>query len=92
MAGRRYEAEAIIFGEAQEGAVKAYNLSCSASVSTIRSNNMGNSKSVTTAKTLPKLVLSLGASKVTSEGSEGEMEDNNKSEDEAGSEKLGVAI
>jgi hypothetical protein len=47
---------------------------------------------VTTAKTLAKLVFSMGTSKVTSEGSEEEMEEGNESEDKAGSKKPEIAI
>ena len=92
MAGRSYKASAIMFGEAKEGAFEAHNFSSSASVTTIHSKNMGDSGSVTTAKTLAKSVFSMGTSKVTSEGSEEEMEDYDESEDEAGSKKPGVAM
>jgi hypothetical protein len=92
MAGRSYEASAIMFGEAEEGAFEAHNFSSSALVTMIHSKNMGDSGSVTTAKTLAKLVFSMGTSKVTYEGSEEEMKEGNKSEDEAGSKKLEIAI
>ncbi len=92
MASRGYEASAFMFGEAKEGAVKAHNFSSSAFVTMIHSKNMGNSRSVATEKTLAKSVFSMGTSKVTSKGSEEEMEDDNKSDAEAGSEKPGVAI
>jgi hypothetical protein len=91
-AGRSYEASAIMFGEAKEGAFVAHNFSSSASVTTIHSKNMGDSGSVTMVKTLAKLVFSMGTSKVTSEGSEEEMEEGNESEDEAGSKKPEIAI
>ncbi len=74
MAGKSYEASAILFGEAKEGAVEAHNFSSSALVTTIHSKNMGDSWLVTTAITLAKSIFSMGTSKVTSEGSEGEME------------------
>jgi hypothetical protein len=74
-----------MFGETKEGAFEAHNFSSSASVTTIHSKNIGDSGSVTTAKTLAKLVFSMGTSKLTSEGSEEEMEEGNKSEDKAGS-------
>jgi hypothetical protein len=92
MAGKSYEASAIMFGEAKEGAVEAHNFSSSASVTTIHSKKMGDSGSVTTAKTLAKSVFSIGTSKVTSEGSEEEMEDYDESKDDAGSKKPGVAM
>ncbi len=91
-AGRSYKASAIMLGEAKEGAFEAHNFSSSASVTTIHSKNMGDSRSVTTAKTLAKLVFSMGTSKVTSEGSEKEIEEGDKSEDDAGSKKLEIAI
>ncbi len=92
MAGRGYKASAIMFGKAKEGAVKAHNFSSSVSVTTIHSKNVGNSGSVTTAKMLAKSVFSSGTSKETSEGSEEEVEEDNKSGDEAGLERPGVAI
>jgi hypothetical protein len=91
VAGKSYEASAILFGEAKEGAVEAHNFSSSASVTTIHSKNMGDSRSVKTAKTLAKSIFSMGTSQVTSEGSDEEKEDS-ESEDEAGSQKPGVAI
>ena len=81
-----------MFGEAKEGAVEAHNFSSGASVTTIHSKNMVNSGSVATAKMLAKSVFCMGISKVTSEGSEEEMEEDNKSDAEAGSEKPVVAI
>ncbi len=53
---------------------------------------MGKSGSLATEKTLAKSVFSIGTSKVTSNGSEEEMEEDNNSDSEAGSEKPGVAI
>jgi hypothetical protein len=53
---------------------------------------MGDSGSVTTTKTLAKSVFSMGTPKVTSEDSEEEMEEDDKSEDEAGSKKPEIAI
>jgi hypothetical protein len=91
-ASRGYKASAIMFGEAKEGSVKAHNFSSSTSITTIHSKNMVDSGSVATAKTLAKLVFSMGTSKVTSEGSEEEMEEDNESDAEAGSEKPVVAI
>ena len=86
-ASRGYKASAIMFGEANEGAVEAHNFSSSTSVTMIHSKNMGNHGSVATEKTLTKSVFSMGTSKVTSDGSEEEMEEDNKSDSEAGSEK-----
>jgi hypothetical protein len=77
-ASRGYKASAIMFGEAKEGAVEAHNFSSSASVTTINSKNMVDSGSVATAKTLAKLIFSMSTSKVTSEGSEEEMEEDNE--------------
>jgi hypothetical protein len=91
-ASRGYKASAIMFGEAKEGAVKTHNFSSRASVTKIHSKNMGNCRSVATKKTLAKSVFSIGTSKVTSDRSEEEMEEDNKSDAEAGSEKPGVAI
>ena len=91
-ASRGYKASAIMFGEANEGAVEAHNFSSSASVTTIHSKNMGKSGSLATEKTLAKSVFSMGTSKVTSDGSEEEMEEDNKSDSDTGSEKPEVAI
>ena len=45
-----YNALAIMFGEAKEGAVQAHNFSSKASVTTIHSKNMDNSTTVVTEK------------------------------------------
>jgi hypothetical protein len=88
-----YNASAIMFGEAKEGAVKAHNFSSSTFIPTIHSKNMSNSKSVATEKMLAKSVFSIVASKVTSEGSEEEMDKDNDSNSDAGSAtKPGVMI
>jgi hypothetical protein len=91
-ASRGYEASAIMFREAKEGAVEAHNFSSSVSVTMIHSKNMVNSGSVAMEKTLAKSVFSMGTSKVTSDSLEEEMEEDNESDSETGSEKLGVAI
>ncbi len=74
VAGKAHEASAITYGEAKEGAVKAHNFSSKASVTTIHSSNKRKrkAKSVTTAKTLAKLVYSINTSKVTEDGTEDE--------------------
>jgi hypothetical protein len=89
-----YNASAIMFGEAKEGAVKVHNFSSSASITTIHSKNMGNSRSVAAEKMLAKLVFSMAISKVTSEGSEEEMDKENESDNSnvVSATKLGVAI
>jgi hypothetical protein len=51
---KAYNASAIMFGEAKEGAVEAHNFSSSASITTIHLKNVGNSRSVATEKTLAK--------------------------------------
>ena len=54
---------------------------------------MSNSRSVTTEKTLAKSVFSIATSKVTSDGSEEEMEEEDGSDYNAGpATKPGVAI
>jgi hypothetical protein len=84
---------ALMFGEAKEGAVKAYNFSSSASIMTLHLKNMSNSRSVTTEKMLAKSVFSIATSKVTSDGSEEEMEEETDSDYNAGpATKPGVAI
>jgi hypothetical protein len=88
-----YNASAIMFGEAKEGAIKVHNFSSSAFITTIHSKNMGNSRSVATEKMLAKLVFSMATSKVTFEGLEEEMEENESNDSDAVSaKKLGVAI
>ena len=92
-ASKGYEALAIMFGEAKEGAVKAHNFSSSTSITTLHSKNMSNSRSVTTEKMLAKSVFSIATSKVTSDGSEEEMEEEDGSDYNAGpATKPGVAI
>jgi hypothetical protein len=92
-ASKGYEALAIMFGEAKEGAVKAHNFSSSTSITTLHSKNMSNSRSVTTEKMLAKSVFSIATSKVTSDGSEEEMEEEDGSNYNAGpATKPGVAI
>jgi hypothetical protein len=89
-----YNASAIMFKEAKEGAIKAHNFSSSASITMIHSKNLGNSRSVATEKMLSKLVFSMATSKVTSEGSEEEMDEANESDDSnaVSAKKPGVAI
>jgi hypothetical protein len=67
-------ASAIMLREAKEGAVEEHSFSSSASITTIHLKNVGNSRSVATEKMLVKLVFSMATSKVTSEGSEEEMD------------------
>jgi hypothetical protein len=81
-ASRGYKASAIMFGEANEGAVEAHNFSSSTSVTMIHSKNMGNHGSVATEKTLAKSVFSMGTCKMTSDGLEEEMEEDNESDSE----------
>ncbi len=86
-------ASAIMFGEAKEGAVKAYNFSSSASITMLHSKNVSNSRSVTTEKMLAKSVFSIATSKVTSDGLEEEREEENDSDYNVGpATKPGVAI
>ncbi len=82
VASKAHEASAITYGEAKEGAVEAYHFSSKASVTTIHSSNerKRDAKSVTTAKTLAKLVYSIDTSKVTEDGTEDE---NNGKEEES---------
>jgi hypothetical protein len=92
-ASKGYDASAIMFGEAKEGAVKAHNFSSSASITMIHSKNMSDSRSVATEKTLAMFVFSIATSKVISEGLEEEMDKDNDSDSDAGSAaKPGVAI
>ncbi len=88
-----YKALAIMFGEAKEGAVKAHNFSSSASIMVLHSTNTSNSRSVTTKKMLAKSVFSIATSKVTLDGSEEEMEEEDNSDYDAGpAMKPGVAV
>jgi hypothetical protein len=92
-ASKGYNASAIMFGEAKEGAVKAYNFSSSASITMLHSKNVSNSRSVTMKKTLAKFVFSIATSKVTSDSSEKEREEENDSDYDAGpATKPGVVI
>jgi hypothetical protein len=92
-ASKGYNASAIMFGEAKEDAVEAYNFSSSASITTLHSKNVSNSRSVTMEKMLAKSVFSIATSKVTSDGSEEEREEENNSDYNAGpATKPGVAI
>jgi hypothetical protein len=72
-----YNASAIMFGEAKEGAVEAHNFSSKASLTMIHSNNMDNSRTVGTERTLARSVFSMATSKVTSDGSVEGMDDHN---------------
>jgi hypothetical protein len=94
IASKAYNASAIMFGEAKEGAVEVHNFSSSASITTIHSKNVGNSRSVATEKMLAKLVFSMATSKVTSDRSEEEMdkEDDSDNSDAVSATKPGVAI
>jgi hypothetical protein len=94
IANKAYDTSAIMFGEAKEGAIEAHNFSSSASITTIHSKNVGDSRSVATEKMLAKLVFSMATSKVTSDGSEEEMdeEDDSDNSDAVSAMKPGVAI
>jgi hypothetical protein len=72
VASKAYKASAISYGETKEGAVEACNFSSKVSDTTIHSSNerMGDATSVASARTLAKLVFSIGTSKVTEEGTE----------------------
>jgi hypothetical protein len=74
VAGKAHEASAITYGEAKEGAVEAHNFSSKASVTTIHPSNKRkrDARTVTSAKTLAKLVYSIDTSKVTEDGTENE--------------------
>jgi hypothetical protein len=78
IAGKGHDASKTMFGEAKEGAVKAHNFSSSASITTIHSKNVNDSKSVASKKTLAKSVFSMATSKITADGSEEEETDKNK--------------
>jgi hypothetical protein len=94
IASKAYNASAIMFGEAKEGAVEVHNFSSSAFITMIHSKNVGNSRSVAMEKMLAKLVFSMATSKVTSGGSEEEMdkEDDSDNSDAVSATKPGVAI
>jgi hypothetical protein len=64
---KAHEASDITYGEAKEGAVKPYNFSSKASVTTIHLSNKRkrDTKSFATAKTLAKSMYSIDTSKVT---------------------------
>jgi hypothetical protein len=88
-----YNAVGIMFGEAKEGAVDANNFSSSASITTIHSKNIENSKSEALERTLARLVYSIATCKATTNGSEEEMEDDSNYKDEADAgEETGIAI
>jgi hypothetical protein len=92
VASKGYDASAIMFSEANEGAVEAHNFSFKASITTIHSKNMDDSRTVATERTLAKLVFSMATSKVTSDCLAEAMDDDNDSDDGGGTEKSGVAI
>jgi hypothetical protein len=87
-----YNTSAIMFGEAKEGAVEAHNFSSKSSVTTIHSNNMDDSRTVATERTLARSVFSMATSKVESDGLAQGMDDNNDLDDNNGAEKSEVAI
>jgi hypothetical protein len=64
-----------MFGDAKEEGVEAHNFSSSASITLIYSKNMVDSRSVALERTLAKSIFSIATSKVTSDGSEEEMEE-----------------
>jgi hypothetical protein len=94
ISSKAYDASAIMFGGVKEGAVEAHNFSSSASITMIHSKNMGDNRSVATEKTLAKSVFSMATSKVTSDGSEEEMDEEDDSDDSnaVSAMKPGVAI
>ncbi len=81
-----------MFSEAKEGAVEAHNFSFKASITTIHSKNMNDSRTVATERTLATSVFSMATSKVTSDGLEEEMDEDNDPDDDGGAEQSGVAI
>jgi hypothetical protein len=85
IAGKGHDASEIMFGEAKEGAVEGHNFSSSASVTTIHSKNVNDSKSVASQKTLAKSVFSMATSKITSDGLEEEETDEDEGSDYNGS-------
>jgi hypothetical protein len=93
-ASKGHDASEIMFGEAKEGAVEAHNFSSSASITTIHSKNVDDSRSAATQNTLAKSVFSMATSKVTSDGlDKEEMDKDEGSNYKAGSaKKLEVAI
>jgi hypothetical protein len=58
VASKAYDARAILFGEAKEGAMEAYHFSSSASITTIHSTKRAD-KSVATTKTLAQSLFSI---------------------------------
>ena len=76
-----------MFGEAKEGAVEAHNFSYSMSITTIHSKNVNDSKSVASQKTLAKSVLSVGTSKITSNGLDEEETDEDEGSDYEGAQQ-----
>jgi len=85
IAGKGHDTSKIMFGEAKEGAVKAHNFSSSASITTICSKNVNDSKSVASQKMLAKSVFSMATSKITSDGLEEEEMDEDEGSDYDGS-------
>jgi len=79
--GKGHDASKIMFGEAKEEAVEAHNFSSSMSITTIHSNNVNDSKSVASQKTLAKSVFSMGTSKITSNGLDEEETDEGEGSD-----------
>ncbi len=57
-ANKGYDASAIMFGEAKEEAIEAHNFSSKASLTTIHSKNMDNSRTVATERKLARSVFS----------------------------------
>ncbi len=85
-------ASAIMFGEANEEAVEAHNFVSKASVTTIHSKNMDDSRTVATERILAMSVFSMATFKVTTDGLAEGMDDKNDSDNNSGAEKSEVAI
>jgi hypothetical protein len=85
-------ASAIMFGEAKEEAVEAHNFPSKASVTTIHSKNMEDSRTVATERILVRSVFSMVTSKVTTDSLAEGMDDNNDLDNNSGAEKSEVAI
>jgi hypothetical protein len=87
-----YDALAKMFGEAKEGVIEAHTLSSKASVTTINSKNMDDSRTVATERILARSVFSMATSKVTSDGLAEGMDDDNDLDNDGGTEKSEVTI
>jgi hypothetical protein len=79
-----YNASVILFGEAKEGAMEAYNFSLSASITTIHSKNRTD-KSIASAKTLAQTLFSVETA--TSKVTDGEDDKDTSDTDSGGDEE-----